>query len=131
LGDEGSVVEVLYDPESEREPGALYRRLKDSGPMPTALVCGSETVSIAALVALSEAGIRLPHDMSLVGSQSSPRPIQTGFNVTAIRNPTYRVGAMAADLLRQRMLAGGDWVHRRVGLSPDLILGSTTGRVKS
>ncbi len=127
LGDEAEVVEVLYDPENEREPGALYGRLKALQPMPTAIVCASETVCFAAVVALSEAGVRVPADMSLVGSQTSPRPAQAGFNVTTIRNPTYRVGAMAADLLRQRMLAGNDWVPRRVALCPELIVNATTG----
>jgi LacI family transcriptional regulator len=131
LGEDGVVVEVLYDPEREREPGTLYRRLKELGQLPTAIVCASETVCMAALIALSEAGVRIPDDMSLVGSQSSPRPAQPGFNVTAIRNPNYRVGAMAADLLRQRMSAGNDWVPRRVALCPELIPSTTTTRVRN
>lgn len=128
MEDSGTVSELLFDPEREREARAIYGRLKESGPLPTAVFCASEAVCVSVLMALTEAGVRVPADMSVATSNSTLRPAQVGFDVTALNAPMYEIGALAVDLLRKRIRTDGNWTPRRLCLCSDLVVKATTAR---
>jgi LacI family transcriptional regulator len=120
LADFGTVEEVLFDPERERETSKIYGRISGIRPFPTAVVCASEAVCFSALMAFTEAGLRIPQDISVVTSNSTLRPAQVGFDVTALNAPMHELGMTAVDLLRQRLAKGRSRAPQRVSLCSSL-----------
>jgi LacI family transcriptional regulator len=75
----------------------LTKNLLTRPGLPTAILCGNDRMALGAYLALSEAGLRIPHDMSVVGyddqmdlaSRMHP-PLST------VRLPYYQMGRWAA-----------------------------------
>ena len=126
FGEAGTVNEMLFDPERERETSKIYQSISAFRPAPTALICASEAVCYNVLMAVVRAGIRIPNDLSVVTSNSTLRPSQVGFEVTSLHAPMYEVGGAAIGLLRAR-LAGEDLpVPKRLAMGTELIEKATT-----
>jgi LacI family transcriptional regulator len=76
----------------------LTRTILADGPRPTALVCGNDRMAFGAYLALGEAGLRIPRDMSVVGFDdhhelaADIRPA-----LTTIRLPYYEMGSWAVE----------------------------------
>jgi LacI family transcriptional regulator len=77
-----------------------------SGPgsrRPTALLCGNDRMAFGAYLALGEAGLRIPHDMSVIGYDDQDQlaaDIQPA--LSTVRLPYYEMGAWAAEQLFPR-----------------------------
>jgi DNA-binding LacI/PurR family transcriptional regulator len=71
-------------------------------------------------MAFTEAGLRIPQDISVVTSNSTLRPAQVGFDVTALNAPMHELGMTAVDLLRQRLAKGRSRAPQRVSLCSSL-----------
>lgn len=77
---------------------AAYRLLDLAEP-PTALVCSSDQMTLAALAVASERGLRVPADLSLVSFDNSPIVRFTDPPLTAIDQPIAATTARAVELL--------------------------------
>ena len=66
---------------------------------PTAVVASSDQMAVGALRALSEAGLSVPGDVSVVGFDDSPLASFTIPALTSIAIPMYEIGRHAMDLL--------------------------------
>ena len=81
----------------------LTRSLLASGPRPTALLCGNDRMAFGAYLALGEAGLRIPDDVSVMGFDdqdqlaSDIRPA-----LSTVRLPYYEMGSWAAEQLFPR-----------------------------
>jgi DNA-binding LacI/PurR family transcriptional regulator len=64
-----------------------------------ALVCGNDTVALGALTTLRERGVRVPHDVAVVGFDDIPLAAHTVPPLTTVRSPLLRMGEAAAHLL--------------------------------
>lgn len=80
-------------------------RLFASAHPPTAVVASSDQIAMGALRGLSEAGLGVPGDVSVVGFDDSPLASFTIPALTSIAIPLYQIGRHAMDLLLQ-VLAG-------------------------
>ncbi len=75
----------------------LTRDLIAAGDLPTAIMCGNDRMAVGAYLALSEAGLRVPWDMSVVGYDDQVdlaariRPA-----LSTVRLPYYQMGRWAA-----------------------------------
>jgi LacI family transcriptional regulator len=78
----------------------LTRRLLARKRRPTAIFCGNDRMALGAYLALKEAGVRVPKDMSVVGydDQEDLAP-EVRPPLTTIRLPYYEMGRWAADQL--------------------------------
>lgn len=71
--------------------------LASARPRPTALMCGNDRMAVGAYLALGEAGLRVPGDMSVVGYDDQPdlaatlRPA-----LSTVRLPYHQLGRWAA-----------------------------------
>lgn len=78
----------------------LTRAVMAHGPPPTALLCGNDRMALGALLALSELGLKVPADVSVVGYDD-----QVGLaanvhpSLTTVRLPYYAMGRWAAEQL--------------------------------
>ncbi|MBI3578247.1 MAG: LacI family DNA-binding transcriptional regulator [Ignavibacteriales bacterium] len=86
-----------------REEG--YKLIKEfiayGSEMPTAIFVSSDIQAIGALAALTEAGLRCPEDISIVGFDDIEFAGNLG--LTTIRQPMAQMGAFAAERLAERM----------------------------
>ncbi len=66
---------------------------------PTAVFCTSDAQAMGALLAISEAGLRVPQDVSVIGYDDVPSARYTVPPLTTIQQPIYTMGQRAANLL--------------------------------
>ncbi len=66
---------------------------------PTGVTCYNDLVAVGVARALRELGLRVPHDVSLVGFDDIPLAEYLAVPLTTVRVPTFRMGEMAAELV--------------------------------
>jgi LacI family transcriptional regulator len=75
----------------------LTRHLLAEGPPPTAIMCGNDRMAIGVYLALSEAGLRVPDDVSVVGYDDQvDLAADISPPMSTIRMPYYQMGRWAA-----------------------------------
>ncbi len=121
----GRVVKVLFNPETEA--GTLVDRLRKTDEDFTAILSGSDDVTFRIMWELQEAGLRVPEDVSVVGSTDTTSNFGSGLTMTAMCTPMLEIGAAAMNLLAWRMASKEALLPRRVALSTDLLVGGSTG----
>ena len=111
-GYERALREARIEPEPElvragdfREAAGLTvtRQLLDLPRPPTAIFTVNNLTTIGVLGALRERQVRVPKEMSVVGFDDIPTAELLQPPLTVVKQPTYRVGAHAADLLIRRL----------------------------
>ncbi|MEV4151023.1 LacI family DNA-binding transcriptional regulator [Amycolatopsis sp. NPDC049691] len=111
------------------EPSAeAVRRLLLADPRPTALLCDTDSLAVAALVAARELGLSVPRDLSVVSWDDSDLCRLVRPALSAVRRPLAELGALAAAMLRD--LVAGDDVADVCASRPRLITRGSTGPVR-
>lgn len=88
---------------------------------PDALVVANDLMAIEAILALQDAGIRVPHDMAVVGCDDTPEGVVLRPRLTTIRRPGMRAAQAAMTLLLERM-NGFEGAARTVWLEAELVI---------
>jgi DNA-binding LacI/PurR family transcriptional regulator len=102
------------------------RALLSLNPPPTAIFAVNNLMTTGALQAISEGGLRIPGDVSVVAFDDMPwLPLLTP-PLTAVRQPVYEIGRTAAELLFQRMSLGPGGPIREVVLQPEFVIRGST-----
>jgi LacI family transcriptional regulator len=111
-----------------REAAALSvtRGLLDLPDPPSAIFAVNNLTTIGVLGALRERGVDVPSEMSVVGFDDIPTAELLEPPLTVVQQPTYRVGARAADLLIRRLREPSAAV-KEVVLAARLIVRGSTG----
>lgn len=111
-----------------REPGGYQgmTALLAVRPRPTAVFVANNLMTLGALRALHEAGLRIPDDMALVGFDDVPWATSLNPPLTAVSQPSQEIGSTAADLLLDR-LARPERTVRHVILQTRLIVRASCG----
>jgi DNA-binding LacI/PurR family transcriptional regulator len=115
-----------------REAAALTmtRSLLDLPEPPTAIFAVNNLTTIGVLGALRERGVDVPGEVSVVGFDDIPTAELLDPPLTVVQQPTYRVGARAADLLIRRLREPGAPV-KEVVLSARLVVRGSTAPVRA
>ena len=103
----------------------LAERLLRSPSRPTGLLTVNDQTAMAAVRAALNLGLRVPHDVSIVGYDGIQLASLMSPALTTLRLPLQRMGATAADLLLR--LCTGETVEREVWFVPELIVRESTG----
>lgn len=74
------------------------RRLLAGDGRPTGVFAADDAMAAGALRAIHEVGLRVPHDVALVGFDDAPVALLTDPPLTTIRQPIYELGTQAARL---------------------------------
>jgi DNA-binding LacI/PurR family transcriptional regulator len=90
---------------------------------PTALLAGSDQLALAALETARDAGLVVPHDLSIVGFDDIPGAAWSVPALTTVRQPLLRKGEIAGRLLTTAATAG-----RTVVLPVELVVRGSTAR---
>jgi LacI family transcriptional regulator len=103
---------------SGRDAGS---RLLGLGQRPTAVFCVNDLVALGTLQAMFTAGIRVPHDVSIVGYDDIEFASAAAVPLTSVRQPAFRMGQTAAELLIDEF-SGTAHEHRPVVFQPELVV---------
>jgi LacI family transcriptional regulator len=97
---------------------AATRTLLGARPRPDALFVANNLMTLGALRAVQEAGLRVPDDLLLVGWDDAPWTTLISPQLTVVAQPTQEIGRQAARLLAT---ASPDLPARHVVLPPTLL----------
>jgi LacI family transcriptional regulator, repressor for deo operon, udp, cdd, tsx, nupC, and nupG len=99
---------------------------------PTAVFAANDEMAIGFLKEMHAAGIRVPHDMSIVGFDAVDYADHSEPTLTTVSQPRHEIGARAASLLVQAMNTTGQIADAHVILEAGLrIRDSTSHRASS
>lgn len=93
----------------------------------TAVIAYNDQMALGLIRRLTERGIRVGPDLSVVGVDDTWVARQVTPALTTVRMPCAQAGAAAARLLIDLMAGQQDSAHRRITLSSELIVRSSTG----
>jgi LacI family xylobiose transport system transcriptional regulator len=92
---------------------------------PTAVLCGNDLQALGVYEAARQAGLRIPHDLSVIGFDDISYTRWCGPPMTTIRQPVAEMGAAAAKLVLS-LAAGQPLTQTRVELATTLIVRDST-----
>jgi DNA-binding LacI/PurR family transcriptional regulator len=101
-------IEDIEIPDFTFETGysAMTAHLAKMGARPDAVFAGSDAVAMGAIVALPEANLRVPDDVSVIGYNDLPIAQHFALPLTTIRQDTHQAGSLLVEKLFQ-LLDGG------------------------
>jgi LacI family transcriptional regulator len=105
---------------------AALHRLIERPVRPTALVTGNNLMTIGALSALREAGLRVPEDVALAGFDNFDWAEFAIPSLTVMAQPASDIGGVAVDLLMRR-LQDPMAPKRTIRLAPKLVIRTSCG----
>jgi len=88
---------------------------------PTALFCVNDLTALGAMRTLRAHGLRIPDDIAVVGYDDVDFASMLATPLTSVRQPTRRLGRVAADLLL-RAAGSDDAPARHVEFRPELVV---------
>jgi LacI family transcriptional regulator len=99
------------------------RQLLSTGRRPTALFCSNSELTLGALIAINESGLRLGEDISVIGFDLVDVAQTTIPRLTIIEQPTRAIATQAAQIIERRLDQGSaDEVDRVTELLPPRLL---------
>ncbi|GAB3250197.1 LacI family DNA-binding transcriptional regulator [Kineosporia babensis] len=101
------------------------RLLLDQAPNLDAVFAASDPMAIGAMMALRQAGRRIPGDVAIIGFDDVTAAAFTDPPLTTVRQPVERLGALAAELLFEQVVSGGRPAEDQI-LDTELVIRSST-----
>jgi LacI family transcriptional regulator len=111
--------------------GAGYegmRRLLRVRAIPDGVFCYSDPVAIGAIRAILDAGLKVPHNIAVVGAGNVHYSDQLAVPLTTVDQGTCQIGARAAELLIERILLKRAARPKKILISPKLVERESTRR---
>lgn len=102
---------LAYDPNNviwfhtedrKQKPAAAAEMMVNGGCLPEGIVCYNDQIAAAVMDVLERKGVRIPEDISVTGYDNSLYA-QKGSGITTIAHPQERLGAMAAELILEKI----------------------------
>jgi LacI family transcriptional regulator, repressor for deo operon, udp, cdd, tsx, nupC, and nupG len=94
--------------------------------IPTAVIVGTDTMSLGALSAIKDSGLKVPEDIVISGFDNSPNSEFYDPPLTTLRYPNYELGKLAARSILYR-LKNPDSDKRVITLSLDILIRKSCG----
>lgn len=114
------IFEGDFEPEGGFEQMNNLLRLDD---LPTAVFCASDTIALGAISALSEKGLSVPKDMSIIGYDNIHSSRFYSPPLTTIHQSKSRLGVKALDLLLDRIqLDKSQYQPQVLEFHPELVI---------
>lgn len=128
---------IAFDPNLVRpgnwEPSAGYQQtvelMKLKTP-PTAIFCANDLMALGCMEALAELGLRVPHDISVVGYDDRSVARSTRPPLTTVLLPHFEMGAVAAELILAKKIRRGA-PHPQIKVACPLVERDTVAPVRT
>jgi LacI family transcriptional regulator len=121
----GYVVEAGYQDDSGHVAMAALLRKK---PVPDGVFCYNDPVAIGAMRAISEAGLKVPDDIAVVGAGNVHYSDFLAVPLTTVDQGTSEIGKRAADMLLELITSKTALRPRKVLILPKLVARRSTKR---
>lgn len=96
--------EWMGDGHFTEQGGALAaQRILEAAPDVTALFAGNDKMALGAMHYCSHRGIRIPHDISIIGFDDMQQAAFVNPSLTSVHLPLYEAGALACERLIERI----------------------------
>jgi LacI family transcriptional regulator len=130
LVENGITIDERFIFRGEFTPDSGYSMTKQAINLPlrpTALIAANNFITIGAMKALQEVGMKVPEDMALAGFDDLPPAIVTFPFFTVVCQPAYEMGTQAMQLLLKRLNDKEMGAFQEVILPTQLIVRRSTG----
>ena len=97
-------------------------RLIGAGRVPEAVFCANDLLALGMLRGLLQAGVRVPADVALIGYDDIDFAEASTVSLSSIRQPTYRLGRIATELLLDECDNPDTHAHRQIMFQPELVV---------
>jgi LacI family transcriptional regulator len=104
------------------------RRLLRMRPLPDGVFCYNDPVAIGAIKAILESGLKVPHDISVVGAGNVQYSDLLAVPLTTVDQGTCQIGARAAELLMEQILLRRSVRPKKILIPPKLVERESTQR---
>jgi LacI family transcriptional regulator, galactose operon repressor len=104
------------------------RKLLALQPLPDGVFCFNDPVAIGAIKAILEAGLKLPQDISVVGSGNIHYSDVLAVPLTTIDQESRRIGVLATELLLARIASKRPMPPEKILIPPKLVERESTRR---
>jgi LacI family transcriptional regulator len=94
------IQETTFDKDGGHSKALILLRLL---PRPTAIFAGNDMIALGALLAIREAGLRCPEDVSLMGFDDLDLAETTNPSLSSVSQSGYQLGTTAARILLDRL----------------------------
>jgi DNA-binding LacI/PurR family transcriptional regulator len=123
-------VQLQGDSPSPEVGYSAVKSLLASGENFTAVFAFNDISAIGAIRALTEMGLRVPEDVSVLGFDDIYAAAFHNPALTTIRQPLFEMGSIAAKFLLERVANGSaGTVPREVSVEPTIIVRQSTARI--
>ena len=103
------------------------RKLRELGPLPTAILCENDWMALGAMQELQHQNVRIPHDISLLGHDDLWICQQLEPQLTSIHRAEDELVSKAIDLLMEQIEAGGNLPPREVLVDGEMVWRQSAG----
>jgi LacI family transcriptional regulator len=103
-------------------------RLAGEMPRPTAVFCANDLLALGVLQEMTRRGVRVPHDVAIVGYDDIDFAAAAAVPLTSVRQPRHLLGRTAAELLIEEATEDGSHQHRQVVFDPELVVRDSSDR---
>ncbi len=131
LGDNGiEVRESLIRVGDYKEDSGYGKMLEllESNPDMTAVYVISSKMTYGAVKAIRSRGLRIPDDIAVVGFDIHDASGLMSPGITTVMQPERTIGREAAELVTRLLESDGEDVHRKMMLSPELVVRDSSGK---
>jgi DNA-binding LacI/PurR family transcriptional regulator len=118
--------------EESRSPEVGYAAMKTllaRGEQFTAVFAFNDVSAIGAIRALDEMGLRVPHDVSVIGFDDIYAAAFHNPALTTIKQPLFEMGMLAARTLLDKLADGSGQIPQTLNVEPTLVVRQSTARV--
>jgi LacI family transcriptional regulator, galactose operon repressor len=94
---------------------------------PSAVFCANDLLALGLLQELTRRGLRVPHDVAIVGYDDIQFAAAAAVPISSVRQPCRQLGRTAAQLLLEEATALEPHAHRQVIFQPELVIRESSG----
>lgn len=118
---ENWIMEGCFEPEDGYE---CMNKILSQDSLPTAVFCCNDVMALGAISAITEKGLRVPDDISIIGYDNIHSSRFYAPPLTTIHQSKSRLGAQAVNLLFERIANKDNDSHEkhRIAIHPELVL---------
>jgi GntR family transcriptional regulator, arabinose operon transcriptional repressor len=102
-------------------PEAAERFLKGARELPSAFVCGNDEDALHLIQVAERHGIRVPHELSVVGFDNSDIARLEKISLTSVDHPSFQIGEKAASILLDKIFHPEISFVTRTVITPTLV----------
>jgi LacI family transcriptional regulator len=117
----GSLADVVV-PEMNAHGGQAAGRTLLSDGLPDAVFCANDLLALGVLRVLSQAGVRVPQDVALIGYDDIEFSSAAAVPLSSVRQPTYQLGKIATELLLDECDDPEGHAHQQIMFQPELVV---------